>query len=339
MISMKKLMILPGVIFSVIFLFSCKKEKTGLPPEVSTGPVSAILYTTAKSGGEVTSDGGAFVYNRGICWSKNSNPTTSDNRTSDGAGTGAFSSSLTGLEFGTKYWLRAYATNNGGTEYGSELSFTTKSPGLNFNSGVVYGTVSDVQGKNYKTVRIGSQEWMAENLRTTKLNDGTEIPRVAVNAQWINYVTPAYCWYNNNDTLYGDIYGAYYNWFTVNTGKLCPDGWHVPSDAEWQVLIDFLGGENTSGSKLKEVGINNWVMSNRDATNSTGFTAIPGGLRLSSDGSFIGQGYFGGWWSSTEIVSSPLGEAFSRSIYGDTTVIAHNQIFKIDGFSVRCIKN
>ena len=246
---------------------------------------------------------------------------------------------LTGLKAGTVYYVRAYASNTDGIEYGDEISFTTHMPGTNFNSSLIYGTLTDIDGKSYKTILIGSQTWMAENLKTSKFNDGTSIPLVTSNADWTNLVTPAYCWFNNNDSLFESIYGAYYNWFAVSTGKLCPTGWHVPDDSEWQILVDFLGGDKIAGSKLKEAGSNNWVFSNKDATNQSGFTSLPAGLRESTYGAFQGEGSFGGWWSASEVSTGPLGAAWSRSIHGDTTVVGRSPLFKKDGFTVRCLKN
>jgi uncharacterized protein (TIGR02145 family) len=337
---MKNLFGIYGICLILFLTLSCKKvEKPSFPPDVFTSPVTAVLYSTAASGGNITNDGGAFVVTRGVCWSVNETPTTTDNKTIDGVGAGEFSSSIYGLKPGIAYYVRAYATNSKGTEYGDQISFTTKIANVKYNTSLTYGTLTDTEGKNYKTIVIGSQEWMAENLKTTKYNDGSSIQKVADNALWTNISTPAYCWFEDNDTLYGNIYGAYYNWFAVNSGKLCPTGWHVPTDAEWQVLIDFLGGSKIAGSKIKETGTNNWIFSNKDASNSSGFTALPSGMRGTLDGSFSGQGYFGGWWSSTASDPSPLASAWSRWIHGDTTLVARSEIFKKDGFNVRCLKD
>lgn len=336
---MKSVFKISGIIMIIILNLSCKKEKPAVAPVITTTPVTNILYVTATSGGTVTDDGGAPVNIRGVCWGTSSNPTIGDYKTTDGTGTGQFLSLLDGLAFGTKYYLRAYATSSAGTSYGSELEFTTKTAGVMFNQSLTYGTVTDIDGKSYKTIPIGIQVWMAENLKTSKLNDGTSIPEIIDNAQWTNILTPAYCWFDNNGPLYENIYGAYYNWFAVSTGKLCPAGWHVPSDSEWQLLVDYLGGSNTAGSKIKEAGTNNWISSNSDATNASGFTGLPAGQRSRLDGLFSGQGFYGGWWSATELLSSPLSAAWCRWIHGDTTVVARNQLYKIDGFSVRCVKD
>jgi uncharacterized protein (TIGR02145 family) len=337
---MENLYRISGFCLVIVLTISCKKvDKPVFPPDVFTSPVTAILYATAFSGGNVTNEGGLAVSARGVCWSTNENPTIADSITFDGAGTGEYSSHIYDLKPGTLYFVKAYATNSKGTEYGSVLSFTTKRTGVKFNTNLTYGRVTDADGKSYKTISIGLQEWMAENLKTTKYNDGSTIPKIVDDAQWTNAVTPAYCWFFDNDTLYADIYGAYYNWFTINTGKLCPSGWHIPSDNEWQTLVDFLGGSKIAGSKLKEAGTNNWIYSNKDATNTTGFTALPSGMRSTQDGTFSGQGYYGGWWSSTELDPSPLASTWSRWIHGDTTVVARSEIFKKDGFNVRCLKD
>lgn len=336
---MKIIFRISGYILTSIFLFSCQEEERVMPAMVTTAPVTGILYYTAVGGGVVTEDGGGQVFTRGVCWGTESNPTISDNLTVDGSGTGSFDSYLDGLASGVTYYIRSYATNSAGTEYGNELTFTTHLTGVNFNTGLVYGTVSDTDGKTYRTIPIGSQVWMAENLKTTRFNDGTTIPEVSGFGEWSDLTTPAYSWCYNNPSAYGNIYGAYYNWFAVSTGKLCPAGWHVPSDNEWQILVANLGGERVAGSKLKEAGKNNWIPSNKDATNQSGFTAIPAGIRGATDGSYSGQGYYGGWWSATESSQSAFGSAWCRYVHGDTTLAVRNEIFKKDGFSVRCIKD
>ncbi len=337
---MKNLVKIFVIILMIILNFSCKKKEAAiLVPSVTTSTVTDVLYITATSGGSVPDDGGAYVTVKGVCWGPDTMPTIGNSRTADGSGTGDFISSISGLKSGTSYYIRAYAVNSEGTAYGNQLKFTTKTTGVTFNSSLNYGTVSDIDGNNYKTIPIGLQVWMAENLKTTRLNDGTSIALVPGQPEWMDILTPAYCWFDNNDTLYKSFYGACYNWFAVSTGNLCPAGWHIPSDTEWQQLVDFLGGNSVAGSGLKEVGTNNWISSNKDATNESGFTALPAGQRLSADGTFVGQGTYGGWWSSTEIYSSPLSAAWCRWIDGDSTTVTHSQIYKEDGFSVRCVKD
>lgn len=329
-----------GIIFISGIISSCNKTETRITsPVISTTAPSEILYTSALTGGTIASDGGSQITAKGVCWDINPDPTTAKNVTVDGYGSGDYQSMIIGLTPGITYFVRAYATTNSGTVYGEDLSFTTHLTGTQFNNSLSYGTVTDIDGNNYKTIPIGPLVWMAQNLKTTKFTDGSDIPLVKEDSKWANILTPGYCWFNNNDSVYADIYGAYYNWFAVSTGKLCPDGWHVPSDSEWQLLVDYLGGERVAGSKLKEVGTNNWVLPNKDATNQSGFTGLPAGLRNTIDGTFSGQGNFGGWWSTTELTPSLLGAAWCRWVHGDTTVVARNEIYKKDGFTVRCVKN
>ena len=190
-------------------------------------------------------------------------------------------------------------------------------------------------GQQYKTVKIGNQVWMAENLRTTNLNDGRTIPLVTDNDKWIGLHTPAYCWYNNDETNYKSIYGALYNWYTVNTGKLCPAGWHAPTDAEWTTLETYLGGVIVAGDKLKETGTAHWSGHNTRVTNESGFTALPGGYRNHS-GAFYGIGNTGNWWSATEGGTT---NAWIWSINYFNSDLNRYNFFKKCGYSVRCIKD
>ena len=196
-------------------------------------------------------------------------------------------------------------------------------------------TVKDIDGNVYKTVKIGTQTWMAENLKTTKFNDGKVILLVT-DTTWHSIVTPGYCWYDNM-TIYKNSYGAMYNWWAVKSGKLCPSGWHVPSDEEWTSLITFSGGENTAGGKLKETGTAHWKSPNTDATNESKFTALPGGSRFDSDGSYYGMGDYGNWWSSTEFDSFSPGSAFISMMDYRTAEISKGFPKKQSGASVRCL--
>jgi uncharacterized protein (TIGR02145 family) len=209
--------------------------------------------------------------------------------------------------------------------------------------------VTDIEGNVYLTVKIGEQIWMAENLRTTKYNDGASIANVTDNMDWgfenWDNTPTAYSWYNNS-TSYKEKYGALYNLKVVQTGKLCPTGWHVPTNEEWSDLITFLGGKNTAGGKLKESGTINWTSPNT-GTNSSGFTALPGGLRIgySFDSNEIGEftqiGYQTLWWSSTEEYGAGTRLAFYRGVTNDSDYVIGTTL-SIDGrsgLSVRCIKD
>lgn len=217
--------------------------------------------------------------------------------------------------------------------------------------------ITDIDGNVYHTVKIGTQTWMVENLKTTKFNDGTTIPHVSDNITWSTLVTPAYCW-NNNLVSNKDTYGALYNWYAVNTGKLCPKGWRVPTDTDWTILANFLGGEtydnnnfeSKTGGKLKESGTIHWSSPNEGATNETGFTGLPGGGRSSYNGNFSGLRTWGEWWSSTEGIgmedkvwwTSEEGEltpAWTRNLSCFVSTMNRSIGHKREGYSVRCVRD
>jgi trimeric autotransporter adhesin len=199
------------------------------------------------------------------------------------------------------------------------------------------GFVTDIEGNRYNTVVIGTQTWMAENLKTTKYNDGTDIPLVADSVSWVNLTTPAYCWYNNNEATNKNIYGALFNWYTINTGKLCPTGWHAPSDIEWTTLTDFLGGLNVAGGKLKEAGKSHWKSPNTGATNESGFSGLPAGYRAYSAG-YLDLLHIGDFWSSTiyPLWNAALDRILASNI---ASVYIGNPPNRKDGKSVRCVKD
>ncbi len=199
------------------------------------------------------------------------------------------------------------------------------------------GIVKDVDGNLYTTYKVGNQVWMGENLKTIKYNDGTYIPRVTDNTEWSILTTPGYCWYDNNETFHKATYGALYNWQTVNTGKLCPTGWHVPTRAEWTTLTMYLGGANVAGGKLKENGFAHWSSPNYGATNETSFTALPGGFRF-DDGRFGYMSREGNWWTATEMPDLEYGSYYI--FMGFDYVAAHeNSQRKEMGYSVRCLRD
>lgn len=199
---------------------------------------------------------------------------------------------------------------------------------------ITYGSMTDIDGNTYKTVTIGTQTWMAENLKVTKYNDGTSIPNVTDATAWSELTTGALCDYKNTPSN-SETYGKLYNWYAVNTGKLCPTGWHLPSDAEWTELTDYLGGTSDAGGKLKETGTTHWNSPNTGATNETGFTALPGGYRY-SDGTFNYIGYGGYWWSATEDNAT---DARYRNVGYNTSNVTSYYNFKEVGFSVRCVRD
>jgi uncharacterized protein (TIGR02145 family) len=195
--------------------------------------------------------------------------------------------------------------------------------------------VKDADGNSYNVVKIGTQVWMTENLKTTKLNDGTAISLVPDANLWKTSATPGYCWYNNDATVNKNKYGALYNWLTVGTNKICPKGWHVPADAEWTALTTFLGGEKIAGGKLREKGTAHWQSPNTGATNESGFNALPGGYRNNSGG-YANTGFFGFWWASTEYVPTA---SWATSIGCEGSTVLKLFSLKKNGYSVRCIKD
>ena len=197
-------------------------------------------------------------------------------------------------------------------------------------------TVTDVDGNVYSTVTIGTQEWLVGNLKTTKYSDGTSIPLVTNDGAWNALLTPGYCWYNNDEATYKDPYGALYNWHTINSGDLCPIGWHVPTHSEWIELTDYLGGLAEAGGKLKEAGTEHWNSPNAGATNESGFTALPGGYRF-DNGAFDFINIFGYWWSASE-ANNPFNSWYRELSYYGSNVY---ELFcvKKSGFSVRCLKD
>ena len=203
-----------------------------------------------------------------------------------------------------------------------------------FNPNITYGSITDIDGNTYKTVTIGTQTWMAENLKVTKYNDGIAIPNVTNNTAWRELTTGALCDYDNTPSN-SETYGKLYNWHAVNTGKLCPTGWHVPSDAEWTELTDYLGGTSVAGGKLKETGTTHWASPNAGATNETGFTALPGGLRY-NNGSFYNIGNHGYWWSAAENYAV---SAWYRYMYYNNSGVSRGNDNKELGFSVRCVRD
>jgi uncharacterized protein (TIGR02145 family) len=298
-------------------------------PVLTTAAITGITTSSASSGGNITSDGGATVIDRGVCWSSSANPTIADYTTLDGTGLGSFISSITGLISSTTYYVRAYATNSKGTAYGNELTFTTTAAGA---------TVQDIDGNVYNTVTIGTQTWTVENLMTTRFDDGTPIPLVTDNSVWASSNAPAYCWFNNDAATYQATYGALYNWYSINPvsngGKnICPTGWHAPTDPDWTSLTTFLGGLSVAGGKLKETGTLHWQTPNTGATNETGFSALPGGSRDMS-GAFTPIGTVGYFWTVT--MYSPI-EGWNRNIDYNSNGVNSFYNYKQSGFSVRCL--
>jgi uncharacterized protein (TIGR02145 family) len=329
-------------------------------PTLSTTAVTGITNSTVLSGGNISNDGGAAITTRGVCWSTSSNPTIAlTTKTTDGAGSGAFTSNMTGLAAGTTYYIRAYATNSIGTAYGNEINFTTLQNATGIN--IAGPNVTDIDGNTYQSVTNCGLTFTKENLNVSKYSDGTPIPQVQDPAEWASLTTGAWCYYNN-DPANEAVYGKLYNWYAVmgiynaasaaNAAlrkKLAPTGWHISTDAEWTQLSTCLypnavGDSNIAGGKMKatgtiQAGTGLWESPNEGATNESGFTAIPGGCRMQNnptDWYFLYIGSRGVWWSSS---ASDNEDVRSRTIYYSFTFLQNNYPNRKDGCSVRCVKN
>ncbi len=326
---MKAILFISLSFFAISLFSGCRKEEFAGIPVLSTSAVTEISGVSMSSGGNITSDGGASVTSRGISWSQNPDETSDVSITSDGTGTGSFTSNMSGLIGSTTYFVRAYATNSAGTAYGEQISFTTR--------------VTDVDGNSYNSISIGTQTWMVENLRVTHLNDGSEISIITSDLEWTTASTPSYCWYFN--IVPADVQNSpLYNFNTVQTGKLCPAGWSVPSDGDWKTLEMFMGmsqaevdminwrGEGSS-SILKAA--DGWYVLN-GIQDMYGFKALPAGVRDGLSGGFIDFNNATSWWSSTVYDEK---NAWVRSIGRSQTTIYRGNLDTRNGFSVRCFKN
>jgi len=334
---LKQIIIIIDLIFLSLFI-SCAREEG--EAKVSTTGITEITTTSAKASGDIT-DLGYGIDNYGHCWNLTEMPdiyNSRNTRTNFGSimKTGIFVSDLVDLAPNTHYYVRAYAENSAGTVYGSQVDFMTGETNMIFfNPKLTYGTVNDIDGNEYKTIQIGSQTWMAENLKTIKYNDNSNIPLVFDDNTWEILNSPGYCWYNNDSSTYKVQFGALYNWYAVNTGKLCPTGWHIPNITEWTTLVNFLGGPGTAIGKLKEQGTAHWIVSNTDATNLSGFTALPSGYRY-FDGPFDNILLADCWWLEDEYSAF---EAFYTGINIRSVTLGFFPEIMNWGFSVRCLQD
>lgn len=220
---------------------------------------------------------------------------------------------------------------------GAFLLFLSSCTKVDNNDPITGGIIKDVDGNVYNTVKIGTQVWMVENLKTTKYRNGEPIPNVIGNDFWRTLTTGAYCWFDNNSVANKETYGALYNWFTViDTRNIAPTGWHVPTYEEWIILIDYLGGINAAGGKLKERGTSHWSTPNTGATNISGFNAFPGGYQEGIGGGTSGIGLNGVWWSVSE-----GGQKYAWFVELDNERASVRIDFgtKTSCSSVRCIKD
>jgi uncharacterized protein (TIGR02145 family) len=291
--------------------------------------ISKVTSTLAFASARITDDGGAPILLKGFCWGTTSHPVArnKDLVTQNGKGKDDFRNPIGPLLPDTTYYVRSYCSNNGkDTVYGPEMNFRT----------LRTDQFLDIEGNVYGSVRLVSRIWMAENLRTTKLNDGTQIPLVTENAAWSSQVSAAYCWYGNKEANKQE-YGALYNWEAVKSGKLCPAGWHMPTDEEWELFNKTFGGNSYTGGYLKERGLEHWLKPNTGGDSFFNkFNALPGGER-DEMGEFNKIGLMGVWWSD---VDPRKGVSWSREITSNSAALKRSKTENNSvGYSVRCVKN
>ncbi len=259
-------------------------------------------------------------------------------------GTGSLTYTITGTP--ASIGTASFALNIGGQSCTKNLTVNSSGVGTPATCGATnvhnpaktYDSMTDQQGNLYKTIVIGTQEWMAENLKTTIYRNGNAIANVTDNTQWTGLTTGAWVSYNN-DSQYDCPYGKLYNWYAVvDPRNVCPTGWHVPSDNEWITLWDYLGGAGGAGGKMKTTGTQYWVSPNGGATNESGFSGLPGGFRVDNFGSdgFANVGVLGGWWST---YGSGVSSAFNCAIFYNDGLAGESYDDKRGGWSVRCIKD
>jgi uncharacterized protein (TIGR02145 family) len=323
----------------------------------ATGQGTATLTTSlpvnitdagATLGGQISNQGGASVTTRGICYSITGSPTISNSTVIAGSGTGSYQVNLTGLNSGTQYYARAFATNSFGTSYGNQVVFTTTGSSVSNCT----GKVKDIDGNEYNVVQIGNQCWMKENLRVTRFRDSSLIPLDTSGgfngdgdytnggyASWSLLETAARCMYNNNQANV-PVYGYLYNKYSAISSKgLCPTGWHVPSNDEYVVLANTLGGELVAGGKMKSTGTTLWKNPNLGADNSSGFNALPAGGRIGREARFFGKGEYA--FLQTSISGWVIS---ARELWYDSNILKTHMQYQSDrynqhGTSVRCLRD
>jgi uncharacterized protein (TIGR02145 family) len=321
-------------------------------PTITTNTPISIGIDSVVIGGDILNDGGSSIVLRGVCYSTTSNPNMGDLRTEDGTGIGTFSTILRNLSPSTTYYARSYAKNSRGVVvYGNEVSFSTGTPTPGIRCP---GTpsVTDIDGNLYNTVQIGNQCWTQSNLTVSKYCNGDNIPNLTDNTLWSQTNTSstgAWCNYNN-DANNGTTYGKLYNWYAVNDSRgLCPTGWHVPTDSEWNIMVKYLdpnadtaavGWQNTNAAiALKST--TGWSSQGAVVTNTSGFSALPGGDRY-PDGSWGAAYYYGLWWSSSEDGPGSAWYRFLHYIYAEVNRTNNYHLLndpKRHGFSVRCLRD
>jgi uncharacterized protein (TIGR02145 family) len=327
-----------GVALMLTTMCDDEKDEIDEPeaPELATSSVFKITDNSASVEAVISSTGSSELKSCGVCWCTSESPTTDDNASNYGTVTGAYVSTITGLSPNTTYHIRAYATNEDVTSYGNELEFTTAP------------LLIDYDGNVYHTVRIGSQIWMAENLKVTHFRNGEAIPYVEKNDEWEGLTSAAYCPVNNSE-VYGEIYGNLYNCYAISDPRnLAPTGWHVSTDQDWKILEGTVDSQykegdaewdkrfyrgSDAGGMLKSMA-DEWESPNTGAKDAFGFAALPGGYR----------GYDGFWelnlaayfYTSTAIDG---GSIVYRTLWHSKANVYRDYGYKFAGGSVRCVQD
>jgi uncharacterized protein (TIGR02145 family) len=310
-----------GTSYGQDFQFSTLAEPLVITSYISTG------ITTAVSGGQITNDFGSAITEKGICWSPYPEPDIFENKILYSGADKTFKANISGLNQNSTYYVRAFAKNSVGIGYGEDIIIKTYTD-----------SISDLEGNTYYTVTIGTQVWMAENLKSKKFLNGDPISTTTGDIQ--TQLNPEYQWAYENNENNVPVYGRLYTWFAIkDSRKICPTGWHVPSMDEASTLNYYLGGYLTNAGMLKEAGTTHWKSPNTGATNSSGFTALPGGYR-SEVGAFLILSEFGHWWTATESTFGSGEYGYTISLYSGSIVSSFGGSGKkVTGRSLRCIKD
>jgi uncharacterized protein (TIGR02145 family) len=322
-------------ITAATLICSCSKSES--PVLIATANVTGITDISAQSGGIIVYGEEVVYKDKGVVWSRSTDPTIENNSgiNSQAGKANKFSSPIDGLKPGTTYYIRAYVTYSSGIAYGDEHSFKTYLQGVN-----------DIDGNIYYTIKTGNQEWMSTNLKTTRYLNGDSIRFITDRQEWASATGAARTIYNSDNEL-ERVYGSLYNWYAVTDDRgICPDGWRVPGDGDWKELEKELGMSTSSsnrsglrdryaGGRLKERGTVHWNGPNILATDEYGFRALPGGY-IDINGTSRTRARNGNWWTSTELNEI---NAIYRNLYHENAGIYRSGINKNSGFSVRCMRD
>lgn len=319
--------------FTVIFMMicitqSCKKSSFEDFPILELRLVTKVTQYSAESMSIINSNGGSEIFQCGICWSTDSIPNFRNNMVYDSITGNYFTCYMSELDANTTYYVRAFATNRVGTGFSNVVSFKT-----------VGSTVNDIDGNHYSLITIGNQVWMKENLKTTHYRNGDPVLYFKMNEyRNMHDIKDGAYFYNNDSIKNYEIYGNLYNGFAaVDSRKICPKGWHIPTMNDFNILVNTLGGYNQACIKMQETGKEHWRVSNLHATNESGFTALPGGYYPNAKSGYSMIGYGGFWWIATE--SSDGNSLFSFSLGWPNNELRGGTFSRYYGLSIRCVKD